>query len=275
MKIKILTDIVLTAMILLSSLFLYPGENCFALSTDELLKLKKAGVSEDIIVFMVEHDYSDVDKVSKLKVSGFKDETILAILKSELKGKLSDGSLQKGNAKDRLPNNSQENGNVRKESSKTEESSKPEESSRSEESSKREESSKTVNFVTSARVKILWYLRYTGDPVLLNSDTMDDVKVSIIDNNIMKFQWKQASGAFDFMLIKPFKSPIYWDINKDDILETGTEGYSFMLKSSPNHKGEPGSDASRYWLVYFEPRDSRIADYIKNAISTGQADDKR
>lgn len=56
-----------------------------ALSTDEMLRLKRAGVPEETIVLIVQNGYSDINKVLALKDAGFKDENIRAIITAESK----------------------------------------------------------------------------------------------------------------------------------------------------------------------------------------------
>lgn len=218
--------------IMLSSVLLFFAHNSFALTTEELLKLKKSGVSEDIIVFMLENDYKDVEKVSKLKEAGFKDETIRAIIKNDLKNKPK-------------PTSELEKQEITKEIS-----------------------AEKVNFETTAKVKIMWYMIYKKQPTLQNSQVIDDVKVSIVSNTI-KFEWKGGGGSdpLNVFLKRPFKSPFIWDINKDDTFGPSKEGYAYMLKSTISHKGNPAIDSSHYWVVYFEPKDLKIADYINNSFS--------
>lgn len=218
---------IITAIIFLSA-FLSLAINSLALTTEELLKLKKSGVSEAIIVFMVENDYRDVDKVARLKEAGFKDDTIMAIIKSELKSR---------------PSNTPSGGEVTKEGY-----------------------SERVNFETTGRVKILWYIIYRGEPILQNSDAIENAKISITGNTI-KFEWKtEGLGLLDIFRKKPFKSPFYWEINRDDTFGPGKEGYAYILKSTVNHKGKPDTDGSHYWIIYLEPKDSRIVDYIKTTL---------
>lgn len=225
---------IITIVMILSGIFLWFAENSFAFTTEELLRLKKSGVSEDIIVFMAENDYRDVDKVSKLKEAGFKDENILAIIKSELKKKPSSSQPGEGITKDITQKN--------------------------------------VDFETTAKIKIMRYLIYRGDPLLQNSDTMENANVSVIDNNIVKFEWKEKGGLglLDFIRKKPFKSPFYWDIGKDDKLEAGLEGYAYMLKSTTSHKGAPETDGSHYWVIYLEPKDPKIIDLIKHTLQSSK-----
>lgn len=191
----------------------------FALTTDDMLRLKKAGIPEDVIVLMVDNGYKDADKIIKLKEAGFKDENIITIIKGEVKNK---ATVEK------------------------------------------------INFETAARVKILWYLMYREKPVLQNSQVEDHVKISLVDDGIVKLEWKEETGLgmLDALKKKAFKSPFYWVINKEDSLEPGKEGYSLSLKSALNHTGKPDTDGSHYWLVYFEPNDVKIADHIKGVLQS-------
>jgi hypothetical protein len=209
--------------------------------------MKKAGVSEDIIVFMVEHDYRDVDKVTRLKESGFKDETIMSIIKSELKG-------------DKPSEVSPENISTEK-------------------GTGNRDNPKKISFETTAKAKILWYMIYKGKTVLQNSDKLEDVTISLLggatpaaNDKAVRFEWKEKGGLglLDAFGKKNFKSPFYWDINKDDVLGPGAEGYSYILKGSTAHRGNPASDDSHYWVIYLEPADPRVADYMKKAISAAE-----
>ena len=217
-------------LLMLTAIFLFFAEGSSALTTEELLRLKTSGVSEDIIVFMAENDYKDIDKVAKMKEAGFRDESIMAIIKSELKGRRtkeisSDAPDRKNNIE------------------------------------------ATAQVETTARVKIMWYLIYRGEPVLQNNQAIDNAKVSFAGNTI-KFEWedKGGLGLLDFIRKKPFKSPFYWMIDKGDKLESGPEGYAYMLESTTNHKGAPETDGSHYWVLYLEPKDAKIIDHIKDAL---------
>ncbi len=208
---------ILSIGILLAAFFC--AADSFALTTDDMLRLKKAGIPEDIIVLMVDNDYKDADKIIKLKEAGFKDENIIAIIKGEVKNK---ATVEK------------------------------------------------INFETTGRVKILWYLMYRDKPVLQNSQAEDHAKISLVDDGIVKLEWKEETelGLLDALKKKAFKSPFYWVINKEDTLESGKEGYSFALKSTLNHSGKPDTDGSHYWLVYFEPSGAKIADSIKAVLQS-------
>jgi hypothetical protein len=56
-----------------------------ALSTDDMLNLKKSGIAEETIVLMVESSYGDVEKILHLKAAGFREENIRAVIKAESK----------------------------------------------------------------------------------------------------------------------------------------------------------------------------------------------
>ncbi len=203
--------------IIFAFIVLFVGGESLALTTEEMLRLKKAGISEEIIVLMVENGYKDADKVLSLKDAGFKDESIMAIIKGELKSNTV---------------------------------------------------SEKVNAQTTARVKILWYLIYRGNPVLQNSRIVDNATISLVDDTNIKIEWKEKSGLglLDEIKKKTFKSPFYWSINKDDAIGAGAEGYAYILKSGPQHQGKPETDNTHYWEIYFDPRDAKIVDHIKHAL---------
>jgi hypothetical protein len=218
---------IITVVIILSVIALFLCNTSFALTTEELLQLKKAGVPEDIILFMVDSDYKDVDKVLKLKDAGFKDETILSIIKKDLKEKPSSEILRNEPA--------------------------------------RSVSVQGKGAETPSKIKILWYASYGGGPVLLAKQEEDNARIAV-EAGTLKFEWADKN-VFSILIKKPFKSPFFWDINKDDTFGAGKEGYAYMLKSTVNHKGKPDTDASHYWTIYLEPKDTKIVDYIKESLS--------
>jgi hypothetical protein len=201
-----------------------------ALTTEELLQLKKAGVSEEVVVYMVESRYDDANKVCKLKEAGYKDQTILAIIKSEV-GSAQTASHARGEDKNAGP--------------------------------------ERVAFRTEGRIKILWHLVYRGEPVVQNKMTVDNVSISIIGDNVLKFEWddREDLGLLEVFRRRPFHSPFYWEIAGDDTLEPGKEGYPWMLKSATGHHGKPATDNAHFWILYFEPKDAGITDYIRKVSS--------
>src|SRR5512141_2118647 len=138
-----------------------------ALTTEELLQLKKAGISEEVVVYMVESRYDDVNKVCKLKEAGYKDQTILAIIKSEL-GSAQAASNARGEDKNASP--------------------------------------EKVAFRTEGRIKILWHLVYRGEPVVQNKMTVDNASISIIGDNVLKFEWddREDLGLLGVFRRRPF-----------------------------------------------------------------------
>lgn len=213
--------------IIISGIVFLLAKTSFALTTDELLQLKKAGVSEDLILFMVEADYKDVDRVLKLKEAGFKDETILSIIKKDLKGERSTGIPKEKAVKDV----SVQGGGAE----------------------------------TNSKIKILWYAAYGGGPSLQSSQTIDNAKISLAGPGSLKFEWANR-GFFDVVFKKPFRSPFYWDINKDDTLGPGKGSYPYMLQSTVEHKGRPETDGSHFWVIYLNPGDAKIVDSIRDLL---------
>ncbi|MGD0887577.1 MAG: hypothetical protein ABSA46_22260 [Thermodesulfovibrionales bacterium] len=219
---------VLIVMIILIGIVSIVSKTSFALSTDELVKLKKAGIPEDIILFMNDADYKDVEKVLQLKKAGFKDDAILSIIKKDLNGKPSTESLKKETETDA--------------------------------------SAQSVEAETTAKIKILWYMAYSANPALLSSQAIDNASISVVSPGRIKFEWRNK-GAFSLFMKDPFNSPFYWDINKDDTVGPGKNSYPYMLRSGVHHKGKPETDDSHFWVIYLNPADSRILDYIRENLS--------
>lgn len=65
--------------------FLARTYSAFALTTDQMLNLKKSGITEETIVLMVESGYGDVEKILNLKAAGFQEENIRTVIKAESK----------------------------------------------------------------------------------------------------------------------------------------------------------------------------------------------
>lgn len=218
-------------LVILLVLLSLPAMNAAALTTDELLRLKKADVSEEIVVYMVESGYDNAEKVCKLKEAGYKDRTILAIIRSE---------MENGRAAPRDP------------------------------AEGRTAAPERIAFRTEGRIRILWHLVYQGKPVVQNKFTADNVTISFVNDNTVKFEWndKEDLGLLEVFRRRPFRSPFYWEIGEDDVLGPGKEGYPWMLKSATARRGKPTTDDKHFWVVYFEPKDARITSYIENAVKT-------
>lgn len=201
----------------------------YALTTEELVRLKKAGVPEEIIVFMAENRYTDVDKVLRLKEAGFKDETIHAVIRSESKDLPPAGESPAG-GKPALAEN--------------------------------------VTLESPGKLQILWYLVYRGDPVVQNRQAVEDARISLVGDNAVKFEWKDKDGLglLEVFRRKAFGSPFLWTLDEGDTLEAGKDGYAWMLKSTVNHRGKPPTDGAHYWIVQFTANDPRLADRLRKIL---------
>ncbi len=197
--------------------------------TEQLIALKNSGVSEEVVRVIVESGYGDVARVLQLKNAGFKDDTILSVIKADLKeGQLSASST----------------GNPGKQSA-----------------------SDVVDARTTARVKIQWYMVYRGNAMLQNSQEIDGATLSMIGGKSLRFEWadKGGMGLLDFAYKKPFTSPFYWDFDKEDAIASGTPGYAYTLKSATAHRGRPDTDGSHYWIVSFDPAGQEFSRWIEKA----------
>ncbi|HEY6097088.1 MAG TPA: hypothetical protein VIU83_03455, partial [Candidatus Deferrimicrobium sp.] len=191
--------------------------------------LKKAGIPEEIIVFMAENRYTDVDKVLRLKEAGFKDETILAVVRSESKDLPPAGESPAGGTP-----------------ALTED----------------------VTVETPGKIQILWYLVYRGEPVVQNKQAIEDARISLVGHNTVKLEWKgkDGLGLLEVFRKKAFESPFYWTLDEGDTLEAGKGGYAWMLKSTVNHRGKPPTDGAHYWIVQFTPNDPRLAERLRKIL---------
>ncbi len=218
-----------TFVILLSFLSL-PAMGAAGLTTEELLRLKNAGVAEEVVVYMVEFHYNDVEKVCKLKEAGYTDQTLLAVIKSEVESALEAPGAPR---KDKFA------------------------------------APEKTTFQTTGKIKILWHIIYQGKPVVQNKFTADNATISFVNDNTVKFEWndKEDLGLLEVFRRRPFRSPFYWEIAADDTLVPGKEGSPWMLKSAASHRGKPATDDKHFWIVSFEPRDDRIADHIRKAFA--------
>lgn len=200
-------------------------------STDELIALKNSGVSEDIVRVVLESGYGDLARIIRLKKAGFKDDTILSVIKADLKEAKAPASSSA------IPD--------------------------------KQAASEAIDAETTARMKIQWYMVYRGNAMLQNSQEIDGAKISMIGGKTLRFEWteKGGLGLLDFAYKKPFSSPFYWDIDKEDGIGPGAPGYPYALKSVSGHRGRPETDASHYWVVSFEPAGQAFARWIEKVRS--------
>lgn len=220
-----------SALVILSGMALLHADNCFALSADEMIRLKQAGVSEPVIILMIQGDYKDAGNILKLKEAGFTDETIETFIKSELK----------------------------------ENAARPPSDARGMAGDLAEEE---VVGESPARIKIMWYMVYRGEPVLQNSKVINDAKLSVDADNSIKFEWKDETGLgmLDLVKQKWLKSPLYWNIVPGDVLLPGQDGYKNILRSERGHRGQPDTDESHYWMIYLDPENPRVIDQMREML---------
>jgi len=208
------------------------GVGVAALTTDELTRLKSSGLREDVIRFMVDSGYSNVDRVIKLKGVDFSDETILSVIKSDLK------------TGDALPASQL----VTTASSPV----------------------RAVVMETKAKVRIERYLAY-GDPILQNSQDIADATIQLIEGKRLQFVWGGNHGQStldEIFQSQTFVSPFYWDMDKRDRLEVAAKkDNTFILRTGSTHQGRPTTDDAHYWIVYLTPNSPDLVERIKKILS--------
>ena len=206
------------------------------LGTEQLVELKVSGISEDLVRLIVESGYSDLERVIRLKKAGFQDETIASIIKRDLKESQPAVAAAPSSQPGAAP--------------------------------------ETVESKSNTRVRIEWYMVYRGSPLLQNTDEFNNATVSLLAGKTLKVEWpdKDGLGMLDVLTQKPFKSPLYWNIDKDDILHPGQQGYAYVLQSGKSHGGKPDVDESHYWVLYLQPSDpqDRIGQVLRSSALAGE-----
>jgi len=215
-----------------------------AMSTDELIQLKEAGLSESIIQLMVDSGYDDVNRVLRLKEAGFKDDTILSVIQSDLK---ESGTAPSSAAMPATPSASvPATASVAVPATET--------------------AGEIVDFSTGAKVRIVHFLIYRNNPVEQNSDAYEAATMTMVGGNTLKIEWSKEDGrTVGLLLKKPFKSPFYWNISSGDSFAPGKDQNTFVLKSSTNRVGQPETDGTHYWEISFEPANAEIVQWIERA----------
>lgn len=206
---------------------LFSPSPSFALTTEELLQLKKAGVAEDVILFMVESNYRDVDKVLKLKGGGFKDETILSIVKKDLSEGTSQEVLRQEKPKD-----------IREQDNRDKKTSK---------------------------IKIIWYGSY-GEPLLLAEQEENKADISF-EANTLKFEWPDDGTSNFFLtkpFKAPFFWEINADDTLGDGEKGYT--YKLMSTTSHKGRPQTDSD-HYWTIYIDPGNNTKIADYIEKRIT--------
>jgi len=200
------------------------GATLATLSTDQLTRLKTSGLGEDVIRFMVEHDYADVERVLKLKEAGFSDETIASVIRKDIRGSEPRPAPRPAAEAPAQP--------AAPQAAAVEEK---------------------ALMQASAAVRIEEYF-VRGEPIIKNSLDLKQTTVSLLAGNRLKIEWRGdvATSTLDtFLKRKTFASPFYWDLDKGDSLHTvNPKENAFVLRTGRTHPGDPSIDGARYWIVY-------------------------
>ncbi|MCD6707200.1 MAG: hypothetical protein LT080_12210 [Thiobacillus sp.] len=215
------------------------------LTTDELTRLKTSGLGEDVILFMIENDYGNVDRVVRLKEAGFADETISSVIRSDLKVGVE--------AKRSAPQPEQVKGKP-----VAEPAAKP-------------MAEEAAIMQTSAKVMIEQYLAL-GDPVVQKSQDIPDATISLLQGRRLKIEWdgsKLAKTVGNLLLRgKPFASPFYWDLDKGDgLYSVNPKDNSFTLRTGHSHQGRPTAGKTHYWVVHVTPGSPDLEKRIRELLS--------
>ena len=219
------------------------GAALAALTTEELTRLKTVGLGEDVIRFMIENGYDNVDRVVRLKEAGFADETISSVIRNDLK--------EGGEATLPKPQPAE----VRQAQPVAEKTAKAD---------------APVTMQTSAKVKIERYL-VVGDPIVLNSQDIRNATVSLLQGRRLKIEWdpgEPGSTLSNIHLDKPFSTPFYWDLEKGDGLQSvNPKDNSFILRTGRSHQGSPTSNKSHRWVLHLTPDSPDLVKRIREILS--------
>jgi hypothetical protein len=218
-------------------LWVSSGTALAALTTEELTRLKMSGLGEEVIRFMVENGYDNVDRVVKLKEAGFADETISSVIKTDLKAV--------GEAKLPAP-----------------------QPVKAQQAQPVAEAAATMQ--TLAKVRIEQYLA-VGEPVVKNSQDISNATISLLQGRRLKIEWdgNPAVSTLDNILRrKPFENPFYWDLDKGDALHSvNPKDNSFILRTGRLHQGRPAADRAHYWIVHVTPNSPDLEKRIRELLS--------
>jgi hypothetical protein len=218
-------------------LWVSSGTALAALTTEELTRLKMSGLGEEVIRFMVENGYDNVDRVVKLKEAGFADETISSVIKTDLKAG--------GEAKVPAP-----------------------QPVKVQQVQPVAEAAATMQ--TLAKVRIEQYLA-VGEPVVKNSQDISNATISLLQGRRLKIEWdgNPAVSTLDNILRrKPFENPFYWDLDKGDALHSvNPKDNSFILRTGRSHQGSPAADRVHYWIVHVTPSSPDLEKRIRELLS--------
>jgi hypothetical protein len=226
------------------------GSALAVLTTDELTRLKTSGLGEDVILFMIENDYGNIDRVVKLKEAGFADETISSVIRSDLKAgtETKRPALQPQQVKQVEPVAEPVTQPVAKPVAET-----------------------TALMQTSGKVTIEQYLA-VGEPTVQKNQEIPDATISLLQGRRLKIEWdgsKLTPTVGNLILRgKPFTSPFYWDLDKGDGLHSvNSKDNSFILRTGHLHQGSPRANKSQYWVMHLTPGSPDLEKRIRALLS--------
>ncbi len=238
--------------VLAVSCLLSSGTALAALSTGDLTRLKASGLGEGVIRFMVENDYADVDRVVKLKEAGFSDETISAVVRSDLKAGADAGPVAQ-------PENAAQVRPAAEPAAQAATQAAPHVAAPA--------ADEVALLRTTAQVKIEQYL-VRGEPVMQNSQNIPGATVSLLEGGRLKIEWDPAKVPADFFRRKPFSSPFYWDLDKSDGLHgANPKDNAFVLRTGHAHQGRPATGKSHSWVVHLTPDSPELAKRIRAQLA--------
>ncbi len=206
-----------------------------AFTTDELIRLKEAGISEETIVFLVENGCADADRVLRLAKAGFKEETIRAIVTAD------------ANAGRKLPAGGVDDGG-RTEAPSASPGTGPSE--------------------TAVRARIDWYMIFRGEPLRRNFQDLEDAKGSLVEGRTIRIAHRTDSGAglLELFRKKAFPSPFLWNLEGTESFKADADGYRCVITSVGNRRGKPPSDGSHFWVLSLDPKDPGFCDSVREAL---------
>ena len=226
--------LLLGAMALASS-----GAALGALTTDELTRLKASGLGEDVIRFMIESDYGNVERVVRLKEAGFADETIATVIRNDLKS---------GGEEPQRPA-------PRAETTATAQP------------AAAQAAEAAALFRATGTVKIEQYL-VRGEPVVQNAQDIPGATISLLEGRRLKIDWDPAKVPANFFRRKPFTPPFYWDLDKSDGLHAVSQkDNAFVLRTGHAHRGRPETGTARAWVVHVTPDSPELAQRIRALLA--------
>lgn len=235
------------------------GAALAVLTTDELTRLKASNLGESVIRLMIENEYDNVERVTTLKQSGFSDETITSVIRSDLKA---GSEVKRPTLRPEQPARSPEK--IESVAAVTAPISAPANAPAT-----APVAEEKASLRTSAKVTIEQYL-VVGEPVVQHGQEISNATISLLEGRRIKIGWNESkpSGLMTFLRGKPFASPFYWDLDKSDgLYSVNSKDGSFTLRTGYLHPGQPPVDRSHYWVVHVSPENPDLVRRIRELLS--------